>query len=211
MVSDSGSDCDCDSDCDSKSIQQPRYILKVYDTVPRWTCAGHSTAEEIFVNESRILEQLYPVCHNTTTNSSCQEPIINYNLRHILMPYAGPSLYDCPAALPENWQTQLDGIFLWLSTAGIRYPEFNLANICVSEDGQMSFIDFGLAKLELEMSVDANNLNKENCEVFTNLLSELMPRLQKETNLDEQHRLYHAFIRNKRSAQTAAGANRNIF
>jgi hypothetical protein len=134
------------------------------------------------------------------------------------MPYAGPSLYDCPVALPENWQIQIAGIFLWLSTVGVYYPEFNLANICVSEDGRMSFIDFGLAKLEscfdnklFSDSTDTNNLNKGNCEVFISLLSELMPRLQKETSLDEQHRLYHAFIRNKRAAQNIAGATRNIF
>jgi len=210
-----GSTCRTYSDSDS---MQPRYILKVYDPVPRWTCAGHSTTEEIFVNESRILEQLYPVCLNTITNSDCHEPIINYQLRHILMPYAGPSLYDCPVALPENWQIQIAGIFLWLSTVGVYYPEFNLANICVSEDGRMSFIDFGLAKLEscfdnklFSDSTDTNNLNKGNCEVFISLLSELMPRLQKETSLDEQHRLYHAFIRNKRAAQNIAGATRNIF
>ena len=182
---------------------QPKYILKVYDPVPRWTCAGHSTAEEIFETESQILERLYTDCQ--INNES--KPLINYQLRHILMAYAGPSLYDCPTALPENWQEQITRIFTRLSAAGVYYPEFNLANICVSDDGRMLFIDFGLAKL----TDPAPYINDENCRVFIELLSELMPRLQKETNLDEQHRLYHAFIRNNRAKQDAEGCNRNIF
>lgn len=188
--------------------QRNNIILKVYDPVPRWTVIGHVTAGEIFDNESRILCRLYEYRKSKTTDLQIQEPIINYQLRHILMPYAGLSLYDCPTALPENWEQQLTQIFDELSAAGIYYSEFNLANICVSDMGQISFIDFGLAKL-----IDpAENINNTNCIVFIELLTELMPRLQKETNLDEQYRLYQAFIRNKKTIQNATkGANLNIY
>jgi len=199
------------------TTQNPHGILKVYDSVPRWTSAGHVTAEEIFENEARIMEKLHEYTRHYNTpaaNGIVSAPIINYQLRHILMPYAGRSLYDCPSILPENWVTQITRLFADLSNAGIYYPEFNLTNICVSDAGQMSFIDFGLAKLVNPVessSINSLKINDANCNTFIALLSELMPRLQTETNLDEQHRLYQAFIRNKKTIQDSVGANRNIY
>ena len=141
------------------------FITKVYNKTLRWTHEEHDNSTEIFNKEVFILQKLNRINYVTENSFSIK--------------YLGESLYN-NFYLPSNWKEQVENIFKELTSCNIEYPEFNIKNILVLDDN-ISFIDFGLAK------VGSNN--EDNCKVFIKLLELL-------NNFKGEKELYSTFINN---------------
>ena len=78
----------------------------------------------------------------------------------------------------------------------IYYPEFNLNNIVVLEN-IISFIDYGLAEINIEFQ---SEINRENCKVFIEILNMFEERFKdiKEDKQKQIHILYNTFMNNMR-------------
>ena len=114
------------------------------------------------------------------------------------MKYLGKSLYN-EFVLPDNWKQQITNIFELLDSKGIFYPEFNIKNIVV-KDNIISFIDYGLASI-------SDIRNKENCEVFINLLILLQEKF-KETDISQYKVVYATLLNNLKLEENYS---KNIF
>ena len=142
------------------------YITKVYNKTLRWMHEEHSDSAKIFNKEVLFLQKLNKIIDVTENSFSIK--------------YLGESLYN-NFCLPSDWRKQIQNIFEELTSCTIEYPEFNIKNILVLDDN-ISFIDFGLAK------VGSNN--KNNCKVFIELL-DLLSTIYK-----GEKELYSTFINN---------------
>ena len=142
-------------------------ITKVYNQTLRWTHNEHNDITEIFNKEVFILQKLNRITDITENSFS--------------MKYLGESLYT-NFILPSDWREQIKNIFEELSQHDIQYPEFNIKNILVLDDGKISFIDFGLARQGTD--------NIENCKIFIELLELLSIRY------NGKKELYCIFINN---------------
>jgi hypothetical protein len=141
------------------------YITKVYNKTLRWMHEEHDDSVAIFNKEVLFLQKLNRII-NVTENS--------FSIK-----YLGESLYN-NFYLPSDWREQIQNIFKELTSCNIEYPEFNIKNIVVLDDN-ISFIDFGLAK------VGSNN--EDNCKVFIKLLELL-------NNFKGEKYIYSTFINN---------------
>ena len=181
-----------------KSENSPDKILKIYNTKFRWNTTKYYHDEkhecDIFNKELEILNKLYPNIIE-----------FNHENRTIISPYLGQSLYE-NFILPSNWKEQIHNIFNNFNSHNIFYPEFNIKNIVVAND-VINFVDFGLALLE---STPKENLNKNNCDIFIEILEKLDIKMKQidyecsqQTDTSEvvdlyekKHILYNTFIFN---------------
>jgi len=143
-------------------------ITKVYNKTLRWIHPEHCDNVQIFNNEVCILKKL--------------DRIINVSDAQFSTKYLGESLYNS-FNLPSDWKEQITCIFKELTLHGIEYPEFNIKNILVL-DNQLSFVDFGLAKINDQAD------NTKNCKVYIELLELLSTKFKGEKEL------YSTFINN---------------
>ena len=130
----------------------------------------------IFLREARAYERL-------------MEPVtVDIENLTIEMPFFGESLYH-NFKLPQNWKKQVRAQLDYFDSVGIYYPEFNLKNILVTDDGEdLIFIDFGLVEFDIE--------NKNAPDVFINFISALEEKFIKVTNCEERQVLYLIFMNN---------------
>jgi len=112
----------------------------------------------------------------------------------------GKSLYT-DFVLPADWKEQISALFVSLTEANIYYPEFNLKNILLL-DGQLTFVDFGLATL------DGDKINVGNEKVFVGLLETLDNKFRTLDNPEQKRVLYSTFINNLKIENTAPN---NVF
>jgi hypothetical protein len=155
-------------------------IIKVYNKRLRWVCDEHNKINDIFAKELQIMSIL--------------DLIKSYDNENMIlrMNYKGETLYN-KFILPSNYKEQINCIFDDLNSKNIYYPEFNINNIVVKDD-EISFIDFGLARI-----VEGEDINKENKTNFIELLEILNNRF-KEIDDDKKRRiLYNTFINNMKS------------
>lgn len=149
-------------------------IIKVYNKRLRWSCETHNNIETIFEREIQILTQLGDIKYYVDDK------------KLIRMKYEGESLYN-KFNLPSDYKEQITEIFNVLNSKDIWYPEFNINNILVNDDGKISFVDYGLAEIN-------GVTNNENCKNFLELLEILKHRFEKTENVKERQILYSTFI-----------------
>ena len=159
-------------------LEKSKVIIKAYNDKLRWTTIGHDDSATIFAKELELLKK------------GTGPKLIDFNeeQKTIKMAYCGESLYN-NFVLPEDWKEQITEIFLNMTKNGIFYPEFKIQNILVL-DGKITFVDFGLAKL------DDNVDNTDNCNKFIRLLSLLNEKFSNIQDKEQRYQLYSTFIDN---------------
>lgn len=162
-------------------------IVKIYNDRLRWTTENHNNIESIYQREKMIIERCKHIYKNLDY-VSCDDK--NYIIK---MRYLGETLYE-QFILPDNWKDQIVNLFDVLSKNNIYYPEFNLSNI-LTNNGKLSFIDFGLA----EIINTTNNINNNNCKVFIEILDALDNKFKTTENHRQRHILYNTFMNNIRN------------
>ena len=158
-------------------------IVKAYNSRLRWKSDNHDDITKIFKRELEILKFLKLV------------DAYDDNELTINMKYKGESLYN-NFKLPSDYKEQIVNIFKELDMVNIYYPEFNLNNIVVLEN-IISFIDYGLAEINIEFQAE---INRENCKVFIEILNMFEERFKdiKEDKQKQIHILYNTFMNNMR-------------
>ena len=162
-------------------------IVKAYNSRLRWKSDNHDDITKIFKRELEILKFLKLV------------DAYDDNELTINMKYKGESLYN-NFKLPSDYKEQIVNIFKELDMVNIYYPEFNLNNIVVLEN-IISFIDYGLAEINIEFQAE---INRENCKVFIEILNMFEERFKdiKEDKQKQIHILYNTFLNNMREGGT---------
>ena len=113
--------------------------------------------------------------------------------------YKGESLYN-NFILPTDYKDQINRIFNYFSFKNIYYPEFNINNIIVSNEGDISFVDFGLAHIINKDVFYENGINYENCKNFIELLEILNNRFKNIEDSKQIQILYNTFINNMKNS-----------
>ena len=162
-------------------------VIKVYNKRLRWVCDGHSNIRQIFNKEFNILKLL--------------DCLIEYNYEKMVfrIKYKGESLYN-NFILPTDYKDQINRIFNYFSFKNIYYPEFNINNIIVSNEGDISFVDFGLAHIINKDVFYENGINYENCKNFIELLEILNNRFKNIEDSKQIQILYNTFINNMKNS-----------
>ena len=163
-------------------LKNNNIIVKAYNDKLRWTTENHNDIMTIYQRE-------YDILKNTSKLLSHDDQ--KYIIK---MGYMGETLYD-NFVLPKKWKNQIVNIFKSLSDNRIYYPEFNLNNIVVNNNHELSFIDFGLCKIIENTEAD----NKNNCKIFCELLEALNEKYKNEPDLKQRHILYNTFMNNIRN------------
>ena len=173
---------------------EDRKILKVYNQRLRWSIEGHNNSRAIYERELSILQRL--------VGRSQFPQLISHDSEQmsLTMTYMGKSLYT-DFVLPADWKEQISALFVSLTEVNIYYPEFNLKNILLL-DGQLTFVDFGLATL------DGDKINVGNEKVFVGLLETLDNKFRTLDNPEQKRVLYSTFINNLKIENTAPN---NVF
>lgn len=158
-------------------LEKNDVIAKVYNKKFRWNIKGHDNYKEIYDKELNILKLSDNFINNDDENNI------------IYMKYKGVSLYN-QFNLPMEWKNDIKNIFEDLDKKNIYYPEFNLNNILV-KNNKLYFIDYGLAKINENMS------NDYNCKIFIELLEMLDNRFKKNDYVNNNI-LYRILLTNLR-------------
>lgn len=156
-------------------------ITKHYNNNLRWTTINHDNIQQIYQNERELLNN----DHNKVMISYDDEKLI------IRMHYSGESLFD-KFNLPNDWKDQIIAIFEHFDKLNISYPEFNLKNILVKDD-VITFIDYGLASNNDD---NTDQINKNNRNVFIELLDILNDKFRDIEDNEQKQILYFTFINN---------------
>ena len=157
-------------------LESQQIILKTYNNELRWKTIDHDNVENIYNKELSIIKMTDNLIYNNDKD------------KILYLKYLGESLYDS-FVLPSNWENQIYSVFSDLSSKNIYYPEFNIKNI-LNNNGEIHFIDFGLASINKDLD------NSENCQNFINLLQILLNRFEKSKQHYEKLTLYNTFINN---------------
>lgn len=144
-------------------------VIKKYGNFLRWKTKDHEEILQIFSNELECLKKLNMLEFYSEINKT------------LILPNYGVSLFDY-FELSHNWKQQIIKQFEIFNNCGIVYNEFNLKNIIV-KNGEIKFVDFGLAKLNC---LDTPNENNLNCSIFIELLQLLDDRLKSEPDNEKR-------------------------
>ena len=170
------------SSAQTYKLEKSKVIVKKYNDKLRWIADGHKTSRDVFYKELEIQKKIQHLEH--------VPKLLGYDVEKMVlkMSYGGESLYY-DFKMPENWREQIRTIFDDFTKNGIYYPEFRLHNILVLDD-KISFIDFGLARLDSECD------NSENYDRFISGLELLEKKFETITSTEERHQLYRTFMFN---------------
>jgi tRNA A-37 threonylcarbamoyl transferase component Bud32/GR25 family glycosyltransferase involved in LPS biosynthesis len=163
-------------------LEKNNIVVKRYNKKLRFISEDHNSSSEIFEKELTMLQKVEHLTFSPKIKSFDKEEMI------IKMEYVGKSLWE-DFNLPKDWESQIRIIFNELDKWNIFYPEFRLQNILV-KDGKISFIDFGLAKMDYELD-NTTNLNR-----FIKYLKILQPRISLESDRNKRLQLITTFLLN---------------
>ena len=163
-------------------LEESNIAVKKYNKKLRFISEDHNSSKDIFEKELSILQKVENLSFSPKIKSFDREEMI------IKMEYKGKSLWE-EFNLPKDWESQIRIIFSELDKSNIFYPEFRLQNILV-KDGKISFIDFGLAKMDYKLD-NTTNLNK-----FLKYLKILQPRISVESDRNKRLQLITTFLLN---------------
>ncbi len=156
-------------------LKQSGVCIKQYRDRLTWKTTDHDNIDSIFYKELQILKSRHKI------------ELLYYDEKEkiIKIPYKGTSLYN-DFILPPDWRTQITDLFNDLTIDNIYYPEFRLQNI-LNNGSKLSFVDFGLSKMH-------GGDNKNNCDIFIELIDKLNNRFKSTTTM-EKYLLYDTFIK----------------
>lgn len=163
-------------------LEESNIVVKKYNKKLRFISEDHNSSKDIFEKELSILQKVENLSFSPKIKSFDREEMI------IKMKYKGKSLWE-EFNLPKDWESQIRIIFSELDKSNIFYPEFRLQNILV-KDEKISFIDFGLAKMDYELN-NTTNLNR-----FIKYLKILQPRISIESDRNKRLQLITTFLLN---------------
>ena len=163
-------------------LEESNIVVKRYNKKLRFISEDHNSSKDIFEKELSMLQKVEHLTFSPKIKSFDREEMI------IKMEYKGKSLWE-EFNLPKDWESQIRIIFNELDKSNIFYPEFRLQNILV-KDGKISFIDFGLAKMDYELD------NTTNLDKFLKYLKILQPRISVESDRNKRLQLITTFLLN---------------